>query len=102
MWSSTISSQVMSGAVNLRVNGDCHLLVSAHTCIVIIVNLIVYLSLPLSFVITAEEDQQPLANIPRAMELRSNYLKELYKRRLGMSLKWPPVLITDFVKPSLH
>ena len=56
-----------------------------------------HVSVSLSFLFVIVATQQPLANIPPAMEHHSQYLKDLYKRRSGMSLKWPPVLMTDFV-----
>ena len=91
MWKSTIGSRMMSGVVTLRMSRDHHLLVSCQMLTFDSVHLASCL------VIIAQEDQLPLANIPPAMQRHSQYLKELYKRRLGMSLKWPPVLMKDFV-----
>ena len=51
------------------------------------------------FVITAKEahDLPQVENLSIAVKRHSCYLKELYKEREGMHLKWPPVLIKDFI-----
>ena len=50
-----------------------------------------------SSVITANEDLPQVQNLSIAVKRHSRYLKELYKEREGMLLKWPPVLMKDFV-----
>ena len=49
------------------------------------------------FVITAKEDLPQAQTPSKAMKRHSCYLKELYKEREGMHLKWPPVLMKEFV-----
>ena len=49
------------------------------------------------FVITAIQDVTQVDNLPIAVKHHSCYLKDLYKEREGMRLKWPPVLMKDFV-----
>ena len=48
-------------------------------------------------VITAKEDLPQVENLSIAVKRHSSYLKKLYKEREGMHLKWPPVLMKDFV-----
>ena len=48
-------------------------------------------------VITAKMDQPQVENLSKAVKRYSCYLNELYKEREGMRLKWPPVLMKDFV-----
>ena len=48
-------------------------------------------------VITAKDDLPQVENLSIAVKRHSCYLKKLYKERKGMSLKWPPVLMKDFV-----
>ena len=47
--------------------------------------------------ITAKEDLSQVKNISIAVKRHSCYLKKLYKEHEGMRLKWPPVLVKDFV-----
>ena len=48
-------------------------------------------------VITAKEDLPQVETISTAVKRHSCYLKELYKERERMHLKWPLVLMTEFV-----
>ena len=48
-------------------------------------------------VITAKEGLAQVEKLPIPVKRHSCYLKKLYMEREGMSLKWPPVLVKDFV-----
>ena len=44
-----------------------------------------------------QEDLLQAGSLSRAVKRHIHYLKQLYKEREGMCLKWPPVLMKDFV-----
>ena len=48
-------------------------------------------------VITAKEDQPQVGSLSMTVKRHSRHLKELYMEREGMHLKWPPVLMKEFV-----
>ena len=48
-------------------------------------------------VITVKEELPQAENLSIAVKRHSCYLKKLYKKRQGMSLKWPPVFMKEFV-----
>ena len=90
MWRSTISSQMMNGVVTLRMIRDHHLLVSSNATIV-------YISSTICFVTSDDEYLPQIENLSRKVKHHRSFLKKLYKERQGMRLKWPPVIMMDFV-----
>ena len=60
-------------------------------------NYMLHVSSMFCSVFIARDDLPQVVNLSLAVKRHGCYLKELYKEREGMRLKWPPVLMKDFV-----